>query len=483
MFSIDFYPTPETTIQKMVGLENLTGKTVLEPSAGSGNILEYCKQLNAETIACEVNEDLGKIAAQKADRFLKNDFLQVTPDEVSHIDYIIMNPPFSAEETHIQHAWEVLPEGGQIISLCNRETLKNAYSGNRKKLNHIINQYGYSESIGKVFMNGERKTDVEVGLVRLFKEKQSGDEFEGFFDTEGVEDLEGGDQESGIMSYNAIVDLVNRYVTAVKKFEEVQKINEEMNNLIEPIGGTSVYKFGCFEKRDKIMSEVSRERFKIDLKKAAWEEVFMKMNMEKYMTNSVMEEINKFVEKQKNVPFTVRNIYKMIEIVVGTHGERMNKIIVEAFEEITKHYHENRFQKEGWKTNSEYRVNKKFILPRQVSVGFHGQMSDDWNFHRKGTDMDDINKALCYVTGTNFDNVQSFRDFLWNERPNFGEKYNWGFFEIRGFKKGTLHCTFKDEWVWDEFNRIACKEKGFHLAANYTSSYKKKNKKPNTLFD
>ena len=39
------------------------------------------------------------------------------------------------------------------------------------------------------------------------------------------------------------------------------------------------------------------------------------MNMEKYVTSGVMKDINKFVETQEKVPFTMKNIYKMLEII------------------------------------------------------------------------------------------------------------------------------------------------------------------------
>jgi hypothetical protein len=77
MFNNDFYPTPQNVIEMMTAGLDLAGKTVLEPSAGSGNILDFLKNLGAKTIACEKHPDLARIAASKADRFLKNDFFRV----------------------------------------------------------------------------------------------------------------------------------------------------------------------------------------------------------------------------------------------------------------------------------------------------------------------------------------------------------------------------------------------------------------------
>ena len=50
----DFYPTPKEVIAQMLLGENIVGKTVLEPSAGKGNIVDYLKENGAaRVIACE----------------------------------------------------------------------------------------------------------------------------------------------------------------------------------------------------------------------------------------------------------------------------------------------------------------------------------------------------------------------------------------------------------------------------------------------
>ena len=48
MFGIDFYPTPKGVIEKMLSTVNISGKVVLEPSAGTGNLVDYCKEAGAK---------------------------------------------------------------------------------------------------------------------------------------------------------------------------------------------------------------------------------------------------------------------------------------------------------------------------------------------------------------------------------------------------------------------------------------------------
>ena len=103
----------------------------------------------------------------------------------------------------------------------------------------------------------------------------------------------------------------------------------------------------------------------------------------------------------------MRNIYKMIDIIVGTHEGRMDKAIIEVFDKLTMHYHDNRYNVEGWKTNSHYLINEKFILEWMVSFEY-GKMTLRHNGNHEL--IDDLNKALCHVTGTNYDTIGS----LWH---------------------------------------------------------------------
>ena len=57
----------------------------------------------------------------------------------------------------------------------------------------------------------------------------------------------------------------------------------------------------------------------------------------------------------------------------------------------------------------------------------------------------------------------------------FQNKIESTYFEIRFFKKGTLHLIFKDEFLWQEFNYRAAKYKGFPLPER---TYKKDQPKP-----
>lgn len=468
MFDKEFYPTPDNVIEMMTSGLDFTGKTVLEPSAGSGNIVDFVKKLGAEVIACEKHNDLQKIVAQKC-RLIKSDFFDVKAEEVSHIDYIIMNPPFSNADKHIQHAWEIAPGGCQIIALCNAETLNNRWSRSRDVLIEIIEQNGHWRDIGNIFSTAERPTDVNIGLINLYKPKTGNDEFDDYF-FDMNEEQEEAINGSGIMKHNDIREIVNRYVGAVKMFDSVIAASKQMNELIEPISAGLGITFGAQGSRDNRYSVITRDVFKKELQKSAWRTVFNKMNMQKYVTRGVMSDINKFVEQQQQIPFTMTNIYKMIEVILGTHASRMEKVLVEVFEHICSLSADNSEAGEKWKTNSNYKVNRRFIMNYMVEVGWHGELKLQYSRYNE---IDDIVKALCFITGIDFDKTTRLYQFIDQFRNmQFGQWYEWGFFRIRGYKKGTMHFEFVSEDVWMEFNRRVAKIKGWVLPEKTDNKHK-----------
>lgn len=470
IFNSELYPSPKEVIDRMMMGENVAGKIVLEPSAGTGNIVEWLQEAGAkEVIACEINPTLQEILSRKC-RLICDDFLKLTAEEISHIDMIVMNPPFSCASRHILHAYEIAPAGCQIISLCNTNTLDNTYSTERKRLKDIIEYNGGVEDLGPCFMDSERKTDVSVSLVKLYKPGEGKHEFDGYlFDTEEGEQYDNNVQ--GIMPYNVIRDVVNRYVMAVSRFDSVMEAANEINNLTSLIGGSSI-RFGAYRDHKSYQSAIIREEFKKQLQKESWEFIFRQLKMDRFVTNGVRQTINKFIETQVNVPFTMKNIYIMLDMIVKTQGNRMNDSLVDAFDMICSFSAENSTAGEKWRTNANYMVNKKFIVPNLCRYDSRWPSNYiDTNYSSDYRRIEDLFKALNYISGDNImlDLYQYLRE---NDIP-YGEWFNFGYFRIKGFKKGTMHFEFLDENLWMEFNQRVAKIKGWALPKKTASKGKK----------
>lgn len=463
IFNRDFYPTPENVIEEMLKVSDVAGKIILEPSAGTGNIVDYCNKMGAkEVLTCEINDKFREILAKKS-QLVGKDFLELKAEDISHIDMIVMNPPFSTIKKHILHAWDIAPGGCEIVSLAKSSITERSYYDDKEKeiIMELIENNGSEEYLGRVFKDAdERQTDVEVSVIRLYKPKKDEIEFEDYF-TEEADDPEYA--AYGIMPYNFVRDCVNRYVEAVRQFDSVMEVSETINGLLDGIGAQSIH-FGA---KGNNAEHITRDRFKKQIQKDAWRWIFHKFKIEKYITSNVMANINSFVELQQNIPFTMKNIYKMVEIIVMNRDNFFSQTLCEAFDKICSFSSENSTAGEKWKTNSNYMVNKKFIVPWGCRITWGGNVS----FSEIGI-MNDINKALCNLTGRNNDEIGSL--YSLEKRMLFGTWYDWGFFRIKCFKKGTVHFEFLDEDVWYKFNQAVAKVRGWSLPAMSNATKKEK---------
>ena len=456
MFHKEFYPTPVEVLD-MMAIE-CSGKIVLEPHAGKGDIVKYLNSHGALAVACcEINPDLRSISGKYGD-MIGEDFLKITAEDISHVDMIVMNPPFSNADEHILHAWEIAPEGCEIISLCNWETVENGFSIRRNRLVSKVHDHGIKQCLGSVFDTAERKTGVDIGLIKLYKPVVNDHtKYEGFFMEEEPEE----ECADGIMSYNEIRATVNRYVAAAKKFKEVENVMSELGALTSPLGVSAPGMTLSYN--DHLTSS---EQYLKWLQKGAWDHLFSKMNLKKFVTSKVMEDINKFVETQHNVPFTMRNVYHMFDIIVGTRENTLNKALEEAIDNFTRYTHENRFHVEGWKTNSGHMLNRKFIVHYCVEKSWSGKMAFCHSGHVDK--INDLAKVLCNITGTDYNKVGDIRDAYKDKdhrRVDLETNtwYDWGFFQFKVFKKGTMHVKFMNEDDWYLLNQKYGELKGFSL--------------------
>ena len=488
----DFYPTPDEVIEKMLMNVDIIGKTILEPSAGKGNIVDWLKAHGAaRIIACENDPNLKKLLDDKCE-FLTDDFLAVTAEQISHIDVIVMNPPFSRGAEHILHAFEIAPAGCTIVALCNDSNFERGwhYEKNRELI-ETVELYGQKEHLGDVFLTAERRTGVHVALVTLYKDGTGENEFKDYFFSQYDEDMVNMNEREGIMQYNLVRDLVNRYVTAVKLFDETLEAANKINEAARyPDAGVYDYvpiQFGTIRRSpgSETAVTINHQQYKKELQKYYWRIIFKKLKMEKYATRELKNQINKFIEQQSHVPFTMANIYRVIDIVIQTNGQRMNTALLEAFDNICSFSAENSTAGPKWKTNANYMINRKFIVP-YLCEGYRTTYSGShmWNM-RKGKEsypkvhidsrssvdqMEDVCKALCFITGNNYDWVEPLCDH--HQKEDWGTWFNWGFFRCKAFKKGTMHFEFLDEDVWMKFNQKVAELRGWELPQKNFNKYK-----------
>jgi protein-L-isoaspartate O-methyltransferase len=132
------FPTPRELAEQMIDRADIrAGNRILEPSAGTGNLIramgeQMLGEVSGEVVAVEINQQL---AVQLRQLFPMTDvrcadFLTCNGD-LGKFDRIIMNPEFqnAADIKHITHAVHFLKPGGRLVALCangsrQREALK-----------------------------------------------------------------------------------------------------------------------------------------------------------------------------------------------------------------------------------------------------------------------------------------------------------------------------------------------------------------------
>jgi len=117
------FPTPREMAGRMAETADLfAGEKVLEPSAGTGNLIEAIISqgiFKSDICAVEINKPLADKLQTSAGRVVCGDFLEQNGN-LGKFDKIIMNPPFGngADIQHILHARKFLNPGGLIVALC-----------------------------------------------------------------------------------------------------------------------------------------------------------------------------------------------------------------------------------------------------------------------------------------------------------------------------------------------------------------------------
>ena len=219
-----FYPTPPSVADKMLaGLDFDHVQSVLEPSAGKGDlILALMKKYmvsryrhgdrDLDIDVCEIDpylrqilkfnfseEKLHEIYSQlepfrnltyseitQAQRIRKNqleneaDLIRKTALHIVNDDFltyrtykryqlILMNPPFADGDKHLLKAIDMQRDGGMVICLLNAETIRNPYTATRQVLKKQLDELEATiEFIEDAFStDAERKADVDVAIVKI----------------------------------------------------------------------------------------------------------------------------------------------------------------------------------------------------------------------------------------------------------------------------------------------------------------------------
>lgn len=531
----EFYPTPQSLIERMIeGIKWEYVHTILEPSAGKGDILreiarkEYTRGYHERTfdVDCiEIDPNLRQILkynfseeredtlktknrkleptshwneetrryvtielteSQKAEKqeveeelrtffahgihIVHDDFLTYNP--FKQYDLIIMNPPFSNGDKHLLKALKMQEKGGGIICLLNAETLRNPYTETRKELVKQLNKYNAQiEYIEDAFVSAERRTGVEVALIKVFIEQvqeesdiynrlKEAEEYEDDFDPT-VTDLEVTDFiKASVNLFNlevkAGLELIRQYKALVPymacSFDDSFYSKEPILKL--KVGDNDI----------KTVNEyVKRVRSKY------WRALLANPKFVGRLTSKLQDEYREKVNKLKAYDFTEFNIRTLYAEMNAQIKRGVEEEIIVMFDRLTEEHSyypecsKNRHLYDGWKTNKAHKIGKKVIIP---CYGVFDSWDGKPRTYEARKCLEDIERILNFLDGGMTRDVD-----LWNNleicfKRGITKNIELKYFTATFYKKGTVHLTFTCPELIERFNIYAAQNKAW-LPPNY----------------
>lgn len=464
---------------------------LLEPSAGKGDILKYVAKKFAKEIQyyfMEIDQERAEICQkatayefttqfthskqQEKFRFLGYDFLQYSGTH--QFDLILMNPPFNDGAEHLLKAVEISNKT-RIVCLLNAETIRNPYSEERRRLASIIEKYnGQIVYLDRAFSDAERRTDVDVAMVRLDVDKAPmlridyGDAYNGpektDIDIPNMSEVERTDYiqalcrsyQMAFQSTRALFDAFQDIVLYTSPFIGRLSINSLLEHLF----------------RSNSFTEFNNG-YADQLQAHAWEQIFSKTKLKDYATHEVKQNFAQWVKDQGRLDLNAENINTLFAAIFGSLGEIKKRSITEGLQVLLRANDAN-FEGNGWgrqwKTNSRYMVTKKSIIP-QAFRDYGGRVYVGDRYSSRGNCMYDLDRALCFLTGKVYSEIRGF-EYLFEAAPTLqddgrvrlqpdqiearrsGEFISEFFVGKCYTKAGTVHLTFVDEKVMEACNKF-----------------------------
>ena len=503
MLPRDYYPTPQNLIDKMLcDLDFSMIKSILEPSAGKGNIVEtlkkkeenhnkyYGKQYYQFDIDCiEVDQNLQSILKGKNFRVVYNDFL--TYNTMKEYSLIVMNPPFSNGCKHLLKAIEMQQRnGGAIVSLLNAETLKNPCNNDRRDLQRKLTEYNTKvEFIQDAFLDAERKTAVEIALVKVQLPEVQRESFilEGLRKVQEQREIKTEESTQLIDSgfFKAIVYQYQLEVEAgiklIKEYFAMQPFILSQFGKDEKTGET-IQKGGCILQmdiignRDKYNNKLSINEYIREVRKKYWKALFENKQFIGQLTNNLQQEFYNKVEEMKEYDFSLYNIYQLKIDMQKKVVKGIEETIIELFDELSHKYSywdetsKNIHYYNGWKTNQAWIINKKVIIPLAGYDSFWNRYNpSDYKIVRK---LQDIEKCFNYLDGGLTEAVDLEESLKFAEEYGETKDIQLKYFTVTFYKKGTCHITFNNEELLKKFNIFGSQHKGWLPPSYGQKAYK-----------
>lgn len=495
----EFYPTPQTLLKEIfAGMEWKDIHTVLEPSAGKGDIVQflmeygnvnargyrYSKNLDIDCI--EKDTDLQKVLRGHGYRVVHDDFL--TFHTFKEYDLIVMNPPFSNGDKHLLKAIDMQKEGGSIICILNAETIRNPYSLVRKELLQKLEAYHADISFFTgAFEQAERKTSVDVAVIKVAiskKEKSSRifSELKSAYYTEEVMQ-----EETSLCINDFVKATVKQYELEVDAGIQLIREYQAMAPFIMSSLRETFYTKPLIELKVNGTVDFTINDYVKSVRSKYWNALFQDVRFVGNMPTNLLDNYRKKVAELAEYDFSLYNIYSL-QLEMSTNlTEGIEECIIKLFDELSyqysysSEYGNNVHYYNGWKTNKCWIINKKVILPFYNAWDYSGNYRP--NSYDAMKKLSDIEKALDYLNGS-VSNEKALQDRLQAAKNvNQTKKIPLRYFTVTFYKKGTCHIEFTDLELLKKLNIYGSQKKGWLPPSYGKKTYEEMSKEEQGIVD
>lgn len=431
------------------------------------------EQQRLSDVISEMEKTLTPYRASKV-RVVHDDFMTFQTSKI--YDLIVMNPPFKTGVDHVLKAIEMQTRcGGDVWAVLNANSLTNAYSNKRELLLKLIEEYeGEVQYIANGFSDSERKTDVQVAVIKISipkvdptsdiyetlnkaKEEKFNDEFEQCEELADKNFI-----KSILLQYNMEIE------ASAKLIKEYFGLQQFLSKELGEFRGCILHMTIQGEQQSSTTGQYASllNTAIIQIRSKYWKGMFSSPQFMGRMPSSVKNKYMDMIDTLKDYDFTEFNINKLSMEMVSSFRFSVDDTIMDLFEDLTKTYsyhsdiaNKNRHLFNGWKTNQAHKVGKKVIQPvNMFSQYYYG--SGSFDFRKASSFLEDLERALNYITGTN-ESVNLYDTMKEYSENGVTKNIQLKYFSVTFYKKGTIHIAFTDLELLDRFNIYCCGRKGW----------------------
>lgn len=440
-----FYPTPPSIAGKMLaGLDLRLIQSVLEPSAGKGNLIGALARMNTDAgysshkldiDFCEVDPYLRQICRYNfsdekrdefADQYRPLDHMLYsdrTPEQTAEMnrlrremkvidmvdvhcvnddfltyrtykryDLILMNPPFADGDLHLLRAIEMQKRhGGSIICLLNAETIRNPYCASRVQLAAKLSELNAEvQYVDDAFSSdAERKADVDVAIIRIHIPPPPPDESD-IWDRmkKAVEEDSTPDPElRALITGDYIEQAITLYRTEVAATMELIR----QYKALVPYMPTTLKAENKYDKYpildlvvrgDNYVNGLDIQKYMKRVRMKYWEALFSNEKFTSRLTSELREKYRNQVERMANYEFSAFNIKQVTLEMNSQMVQGVEKAIMDLFEKLTV---EHSWYPECANNRHYYNgwaTNKAHKIGKKCIIPTHGMFSS-YSWHKE----------------------------------------------------------------------------------------------------